>query len=271
LTNSEANRPLQRESAPTLALGGPTLRIVDLDVSLTVRRRGLVRVLERVSFEVGEREFVSVMGPSGCGKSTLLNVLAGFQRPTGGLALYRGVPTLEPGPERGFVFQSPALYPWMTVLGNVLFGPKATGRKAGAKERALELLTEVGLGGFEHHRTYELSGGMQHRVALARTLMNEPDVLLMDEPFAALDSQTRSVMQSLLLSLWERHQSTVVFVTHDIEEALLLADRAVILTQRPASVREIVAITAPRPRRYELVLEPEFIEMRRYVHGLMAK
>jgi NitT/TauT family transport system ATP-binding protein len=249
----------------------PELTVCDLVVEFQAGRRPPVRVLDHVSFDVSRKEFVAVMGPSGCGKSTLLNVLAGFRKPTHGTAEHGDRLIEGPGPERGMVFQAPALYPWMTVLENVLFGPKATGRGHGATDRALQLLEEVGLGGFERHRPYELSGGMKHRAALARTLVNEPPVLLMDEPFAALDAQTRVEMQSLLLSMWERHKSTAVFVTHDIEEGLFLADRVVILTHRPGAVREILTVDAPRPRTADLVLTEDFIQLRKYVRSLMSR
>ena len=162
-------------------------------------------VLSDVNFDVRAREFVAVVGPSGCGKSTLLNLLAGFERPSAGVLLHRGAPIDRPRSERGVVFQIPALYPWLSILENVMFGLKATGRANGAKQRAFAMLDEMGLKGFEGHRPYELSGGMQNRVALARTLVTEPEVLLMDEPFAALDALTRSGMQELLFQVWQRH------------------------------------------------------------------
>jgi ABC-type nitrate/sulfonate/bicarbonate transport system ATPase subunit len=196
-------------------------------------------------------------------------MVAGFSRPLVGAVLHDGEPITRPDWRRGVVFQSPALYPWLSVQSNVLFGPRVRSRMSGAEGQARALLAEVGLEGFEQHFPYELSGGMRHRVALARTLMNEPELLLMDEPFAALDSQTRETMQGLLLDIWQRHRSTVLFVTHDIEEGLLLADRVVVLSQRPASIMAIIDVNIPRPRQYSTVLEPEFIELRARVRNLL--
>jgi NitT/TauT family transport system ATP-binding protein len=231
--------------------------------------RGTVDVLDGLSFGVAPGEFVAVMGPSGCGKSTIVDMVAGFSRPLVGAVLHHGEPITRPDWRRGVVFQSPALYPWLSVQSNVLFGPRVRSRMTGAERQARTLLAEVGLDGFEQHFPYELSGGMRHRVALARTLMNEPELLLMDEPFAALDSQTRETMQGLLLDIWQRHRSTVLFVTHDIEEGLLLADRVVVLSQRPASIMAIIDVNIPRPRQYSTVLEPEFIELRARVRNLL--
>jgi NitT/TauT family transport system ATP-binding protein len=232
-------------------------------------RRGTVNVLDGISFGVARGEFVAVMGPSGCGKSTLVDMVAGFARPLSGEVLHGGAIVRAPDWRRGVVFQSPALYPWLSVKSNVLFGPQVRGRMAGAPEEADALLTEVGLSGFEEYFPYELSGGMRHRVALARTLMNHPELLLMDEPFAALDSQTRETMQALLLDIWQRHRSTVLFVTHDIEEGLLLADRVVVLSPRPASIVSVIDVDIPRPREYATVLEPRFIELRAHVRRLL--
>jgi NitT/TauT family transport system ATP-binding protein len=259
----------ERDPARASAGARAELQLVDVSLERTDDRGTPLQVLDNVSFDVRPQEFVTVMGPSGCGKSTLLEILAGFLAPTHGEALYQQDRISGPSPERGVVFQSPALYPWLTVLDNVLFGPRATGRREGAEERARSLLAEVGLKGFEDMRPYELSGGMRHRAALARTLANEPPVLLMDEPFGALDAQIRTEMQRLLLSVWERHRATVVFVTHDIEEGLLLADRTVILTGRPARVRAIVEVSAPRPRGYDLVFTPEFVRLREEVRELL--
>jgi NitT/TauT family transport system ATP-binding protein len=235
------------------------------------RRYGIVSALHDVNFDVATREFVAVVGPSGCGKTTLLNLLAGFDQPSTGVLLHRGVPITRPRADRGVVFQTPALYPWFSVLENVMFGLKATGRGAGGERRALAILDEMSLRGFAEHRPYELSGGMQHRVSLARTLVTEPEVLLMDEPFAALDAQTRSEMQELLLRLWQRRQSTVVFITHDIEEALLLADRVMILSDRPGTVRHILESDFPRPRSYDVVGTDKFGKLRIRVRSLLER
>jgi NitT/TauT family transport system ATP-binding protein len=196
---------------------------------------------------------------------------AGFLRPDAGQTIWRGRRITGPDPARGFVFQKPQLYPWLDVLGNVMFGPRAMGRSRDSRPFAQQLLVEMGLEGFERHRPYELSGGMQHRVALARTLVNDPDLLLMDEPFAALDAQTREEMQALLLEIWERHQRTVLFVTHDIEEGLLLADRVVILSHRPSTVREIIDVPFGRPRSYGVIHEQRFVDLRRRTRSLLAR
>lgn len=227
-------------------------------------------ILHDFNLEINQGEFVAVMGPSGCGKSTLLNVVAGFERPTRGTVNCNGRVNPGPGADRGVVFQRPTLFPWMSVIENVMFGPKATGKSKGARDRAHEILGEVGLKGYEKRRTYELSGGMQHRVAIARTLVAQPALLLMDEPFGALDAQTRTEMQSLLLDVWQRHRSTVLFVTHDIEEGLLLADRIVILGVRRAGAAAVVDVDIPRPRTYETVMTERFIELRRHVRSVIT-
>lgn len=236
-------------------------------------KSGEVRaILDGVDFSVAPKEFVTVMGQSGCGKTTLMNIVAGFDQPLRGTIELDGRPISGPGPDRGMVFQKAALFPWLTVLENVLFGPRAMGwDQAEAKERARELLEEVGLGGHENYRIYELSGGMQHRVAIARTLVMRPPLLLMDEPFAALDAQTRTEMQTLLLDVCAKHQSTVLFITHDIEEGLLLSDRVIVLGGKPAQIIGTFNVPLARPRPYETVLEPDFIalraEIRQLLHG----
>ncbi len=232
-------------------------------------QREIGNVLQDVSFEIADGEFVAVMGPSGCGKSTLLNLVAGFDHPRSGQLRCFGAEITRPGADRGVVFQKPTLYPWLTVLDNVMFGLKARRAPGEHSTMARQMLMEVGLSGFESYKPYELSGGMQHRVALARTLVNEPRLLLMDEPFAALDAQTRSVMQELVLQIRERHNSSVFFVTHDIEEGLLLADKVVILGGRPSSIKEIVTVDLPRPRGYDIVMSPHFTALRKQVRQLI--
>lgn len=247
------------------------LRVDGVSHSFNDRARGDTQVLDHVSFEVGTGEFVSLVGPSGCGKSTVLMMIAGFLAPNEGRISWSDRPINGPDAERGMVFQKPQLYPWLNVLDNVLFGPKALGREKEAQPIARELISEVGLDGFERHRPYELSGGMQHRVALARTLVNRPPLLLMDEPFAALDAQTREEMQALLLEIWQRHRCTVVFVTHDLEESLLLSDRVLIMGHRPGTIKEEVPVRFARPRDDSLVLDPEFVEMRGRIRAIFRK
>jgi NitT/TauT family transport system ATP-binding protein len=216
--------------------------------------------LSDISLSVADRAFVSILGPSGCGKSTLLYIVGGFVRPTRGVAKMKGRPITGPGPDRGPVFQEFALFPWKSVLGNVMYGPRQQGvRPAEAEAQARALLEMVGLKGFEDFYPKELSGGMKQRVALARTLAYHPEVLLMDEPFGALDAHTRTRLQNDLLNIWERDRKTVLFVTHSVEEAVFLSDKVVMMTRSPGRIRQIVDIDLPRPRRRtELLLDPRY-------------
>ena len=208
-----------------------------------------VRVLGGVSLGIEPSEFLCVLGPSGCGKTTLLNCIAGFLRPSAGRVLIAGAPVEGTPPEVGIVFQEHALFPWFTVRQNVEYGLKVQGVPRGERERvAADFIELVGLHGFEHHYPHQLSGGMKQRVGIARTLVNRPSVLLMDEPFGALDALTREAMQEELLRVWERDRKTVVFVTHSIAEAVFLADRVVVLSPRPGVVRAEVAVAARRLR-----------------------
>jgi ABC-type nitrate/sulfonate/bicarbonate transport system ATPase subunit len=228
--------------------------------------------LQDIDLAVVEREFVALLGPSGCGKSTLLNMVAGFDQPTRGAVRVAGAPIREPSPERGVVFQEPALFPWLSVMQNVVFGPKTRGERADAyRPRAAQILEQMGLKGFEDSYPAELSGGMRQRVGIARVLMLESRVMLMDEPFGALDAQTRSLMQELLLSVWERHHQTVLFVTHDIEEALLLADRVCVMTARPGRIKKSIDVKLPRPRALEITATPEFNALRLEVLALIRE
>jgi ABC-type nitrate/sulfonate/bicarbonate transport system ATPase subunit len=228
--------------------------------------------LQDIGLRVAEREFAAILGPSGCGKSTLLNMVAGFDRPTSGSVRVAGEEITAPSPRRAVVFQEPALFPWLTVMGNVLFGPKTQRQPVGeTRERAAQIIEQVGLQGFEASYPAELSGGMRQRVGIARVLIMQPQVLLMDEPFGSLDAQTRSLMQELLLRVWERHHPTVLFVTHDIEEALLLADRVCVMTARPGRVKKSIEVGIPRPRAIETTTSPEFNALRREVLALLRE
>jgi NitT/TauT family transport system ATP-binding protein len=231
-----------------------------------------VLALQDVSLEVAEHEFTAVLGPSGCGKSTLLNMVAGFDAPTRGAVRVAGEDVAAPSPQRAVVFQEPALFPWLSVMENVVFGPKTQGQPADAyRPRAAQILEQVGLRGFEASYPAELSGGMRQRVGIARVLIMQPQVLLMDEPFGSLDAQTRTLMQELLLQVWERHHQTVLFITHDIEEALLLADRVCIMTARPGRIKKSIEVRIPRPRSIELTTSPEFNALRREVLDLIRE
>ena len=231
-----------------------------------------VLALEDINLSVAEREFVAILGPSGCGKSTLLNMVAGFDRPTRGAVRVEGEEIVDPSPRRGVVFQEPALFPWFSVMENVLFGPKTQGQPAAEyRRRAAQILEQVGLRGFEASYPAELSGGMRQRVGIARVLIMQPQVLLMDEPFGSLDAQTRMLMQELLLQVWERHHQTVLFITHDIEEALLLADRVCVMTARPGRIKKSIDVRIPRPRAIEVTTSPEFNALRREVLALIRE
>ncbi len=231
-----------------------------------------VEALQAIDVAITRNQFAALLGPSGCGKSTLLNMVAGFDAPTRGRALFNGEPVRAPDPRRAVVFQEPALFPWYTVRENLAFGPKTQGLAPGQYEPKVQLFVDqVGLTGFESHYPAELSGGMKQRVGIARVLVMEPEVLLMDEPFGSLDAQTRSVMQELLLAVWERHHQTVLFVTHDIEEALLLADSVFVMTARPGRIKKRLTVDLPRPRALEVTTSPYFNEMKRDVLALIRE
>jgi NitT/TauT family transport system ATP-binding protein len=216
--------------------------------------------LSDISLTIEDGAFVSILGPSGCGKSTLLYIVGGFVNPTQGVAKMRGKAITGPGPDRGPVFQEFALFPWKSVLGNVMYGPRQQGvSHSDAEAQSRALLEMVGLKGFENFYPKELSGGMKQRVALARTLAYHPEVLLMDEPFGALDAHTRTRLQNDLLNIWERDRKTVLFVTHSVDEAVFLSDKVVMMTRSPGRIRKIVDIDLPRPRRRtDLLLDPRY-------------
>src|SRR3982075_980588 len=216
--------------------------------------------LSDISLTIEDGAFVSILGPSGCVKSTLLYIVGGFVSPTEGVARMNGKAIAGPGPDRGPVFQEFALFPWKSVLGNVMYGPRQQGVKhAEAEAQSRALIEMVGLKGFENFYPKELSGGMKQRVALARTLAYHPAVLLMDEPFGALDAHTRTRLQNDLLNIWERDRKTVLFVTHSVDEAVFLSDKVVVMTRSPGRIKQIVDIDLPRPRRRaELLLDPRY-------------
>jgi len=216
--------------------------------------------LDDVSLEVRSGEFVSMVGPSGCGKTTFLTVVDGLLPPTAGRIYLDGKEVREPGPDRAMVFQDASLLPWRTVLGNVLYGLECQKvDRRSALDRARTLIDMVGLSGFEHHYPHELSGGMQQRVNLARALALDPQILLMDEPFASLDAQTRELMQEELLAIWQRAGKTVLFVTHQINEAVYLSDRVIVFSARPGRVKRVIPIEIERPRKLRVKRDPRFL------------
>lgn len=216
-----------------------------------------------VDFEVRDNDFVTILGPSGCGKSTLLRIVAGLDHATSGRVLLDGVPVEGPGADRGMVFQSYTLFPWLTIEQNIRFGLRERGMpEALQKERAAYFIAKVGLRGFEQHFPKQLSGGMQQRTAIARALANDPKILLMDEPFGALDNQTRVLMQELLLGIWEAERKTVLFVTHDIDEAIFMANRVAVFSARPGRIKTELAVDLPHPRHYTIKTSPEFMDLK---------
>jgi len=227
---------------------------------------GGVLALSDIDFEVRDNEFVTVIGPSGCGKTTLLRIIAGLIPYHQGEVSIDSRPVVGPGPERAVVFQSFALLPWADVLGNVTFGLDVRGEaKSESQARAKELIKLVGLEGFEKRLPKELSGGMQQRVGLARALAVNPRILLMDEPFGALDEQTRRLLQEQLLQLWERERKTVIFITHSMEEAVMLGDRVMLMTPRPGRVKEMIDVPLKRPRPRDVEKSPAFVEIKEYL------
>jgi NitT/TauT family transport system ATP-binding protein len=253
-------------------MGAPLIQARDITLVFKSKDREPITALRGFNLEVGKGEFVSIVGPSGCGKSTFLNLLLGLIKPDSGEMTLAGSPISGPGQERAMVFQEFGLLPWRTVRANVELGLElkriASPERA---QRATELITLVGLKDFEHHYPHELSGGMKQRVGLARALATEPEVLLMDEPFAALDAQTRDLMQTELLQIWERTKKTVLFVTHSIEEAAYLSDRVIIMTARPGRAKETLEIRLPRPRDYEMRLTPQFNDIKSRIWDVLKE
>ncbi len=229
-----------------------------------------VLAVDHVDLSMDDGEFLCIVGPSGCGKTTILNMLAGFERPSQGQIALDGNIVDKPGPERVVVFQQPSLFPWMSVFDNVALGlTLREGKKPQHQEKVRAIIDTVGLTGFEKHYPYQLSGGMQQRAAIARALITEPEILLMDEPFGALDAQTRTEMQRFLLSLWERLRPTVLFITHDVEEAIVLADRVVVMTARPGKIASDIPIDLGRPRQWDVSLSPEFLRYKKAVLNIL--
>jgi NitT/TauT family transport system ATP-binding protein len=249
----------------------PKLHATNVRMEYVRRRDGTkVLALEELSLDIGEGEFLSIVGPSGCGKSTFLKVVAGLLRPTGGTVRVDGKEVAGPSPERAMVFQDSSLFPWYTVVQNVAYGLVCGGmKKSLAAERVAPLIEMVGLRGFDRHYPHELSGGMQQRVNLARALAVDPAVLLMDEPFAALDAQTREIMQAELLKIWAQTDKTVLFITHQISEAIYLSDRVIVMSARPGRCLADLAIELPRPRSLEIKHSPEFVAYEQQVWKLL--
>jgi NitT/TauT family transport system ATP-binding protein len=223
---------------------------------------GAMLAIDSISFDLAENSFVSIVGPSGCGKSTLLRMAAGLVQPSRGKIFVRGKPADRPIQNIGMVFQSPVLLPWRTTLGNILFVAEMGGeRVAKHRERAQELMDLAGLSDFERSYPHELSGGMQQRASICRAMLLRPSLILMDEPFGALDVITRERMGFALQTLWDESRNTVLFVTHSITEAVLLSDTVIVMTPRPGRIRDVVAIDLPRPRRSETLLDRHFLEL----------
>jgi ABC-type nitrate/sulfonate/bicarbonate transport system ATPase subunit len=221
------------------------------------------RALEPINLSVGDNDFVTILGPSGCGKSTLLRIVAGLDRPTSGRVILGGREVIGPGADRGMVFQSYTLFPWLTVRENIAFGLRERGIPlADRRKIADRFIHQIGLSDFENHWPKQLSGGMQQRTAIARALANDPKILLLDEPFGALDNQTRALMQEMLLEIWERDQKTVLFVTHDIEEAIFLGNRVIVMSARPGRIKAEIAVDLPHPRSYRIKTTPEFVRLK---------
>ncbi len=222
-----------------------------------------LQALTPVDLAVEANDFITILGPSGCGKSTLLRIVAGLDRPSTGRVLLDGRGVTRPGPDQGMVFQSYTLFPWLTVAQNIAFGLREKGVAENERRDTVAAYIDlVGLKGFENHWPKQLSGGMQQRTAIARALANDPEILLLDEPFGALDNQTRGLMQELLLGIWEREKKTVLFVTHDIEEAIFMASRVVVMSARPGRIKSDFKVELPHPRHYTLKTSPEFSELK---------
>lgn len=233
-------------------------------------RKREIKALDNINLKIEDNEFAVIVGPSGCGKSTLLNIIAGLEPATSGEIVMDGKFIKGPGADRGMVFQSYTLFPWLTVQKNVEFGLTIKGISKKQREQiSFHYLQMVKLENFAHLYPKSLSGGMKQRVAIARALANQPDVLLMDEPFGALDAQTRVVMQELLLKIWEESQKTIIFITHDIDEAIFLADKIYVMTRLPGRIKQEIKVDLPRPRDHQIMVTPEFMDLKKQVVELI--
>lgn len=274
--NDTLDLPDYRAQSPEVAARFATIRQrpIKLEVRGLSKRfhgdQGDVTILHDISFSVHRREFISIIGPSGCGKSTLIRILAGLETISGGEALLDGQPVRGPGRERGMVFQGYTLFPWLTVKKNVMFGLEVAGRSGPAVEsEALEWINLVGLSHVANAYPSQLSGGMKQRVAIARALANQPQILFMDEPFGALDAQTRCQMQHYLLQIWRNVDVTILFVTHDLDEAIYLSDRILVLKARPGEIQELIEVPVPRPRDVEQFISPSFLAVKNRLEHLI--
>ena len=248
------------------------LQAIDLTKIFDDGKKGPVTAIDRVNLEVRDGEFVMIVGPSGCGKTTLINILGGLNTATSGEVLLDGKSVEGPGADRGMVFQGYSLFPWLTVQKNVEFGLKMKKMpKAQRAAQAKKFIDLVGLTGFENALPKQLSGGMKQRVAIARTLANEPEILLMDEPFGALDAQTRVVMQELLADISKKTKTTILFITHDIDEAVLLGDRIYVMSRRPGTIREVLDVNIPGVRSHESLVLPEFLATKKKIMDMLWK
>ena len=255
--------PTQQRSTEANSTRQTAIQINDASVVFE-GRKGQTIAVDRVSLQVTTGEFVCLLGPSGCGKSTLLNAIAGFQQLHSGAVLVAGREVTGPGPDRAVVFQQPNLFPWKSVRSNIAHGPRMAGQsKAEAHANADDLIDMVGLKRFADAYPHQLSGGMQQRVSIARALATRPSILLMDEPFGALDAQTRTVMQENLLRLWSQISATILFVTHDIEEAILLADRVLVMSAGPGRILREIKVDLSRPRTIDIAVDPKFSALKR--------
>ncbi|HVE15726.1 MAG TPA: ABC transporter ATP-binding protein [Chthoniobacterales bacterium] len=282
MSSSNLTLPDYREQSTEVA--ARFQRIAERPVILSVRDlektyttdAGRHVVFDHLSLDIRRREFITVIGPSGCGKSTFIRIVAGLDEATGGDVLLDGKSVTGPGPDRGMVFQGYTLFPWLTVKRNVMFGLQARGKSmATAESEARSWLDMIGLAKFENAYPHELSGGMKQRVAIARALANEPRILLMDEPFGALDAQTRCKMQGYLQQIWRKVDVTILFITHDLDEAIYLSDRILVLGTNPGGVREIIENPVPRPRNVSQFISPEFLSLKarldELIHGPAAE
>ena len=270
MSPSEIKLPDYRELAPAVAARFQKIRQRPVILSIRDLKKSFGTngsthtVFDHLTINIHRREFICAVGPSGCGKSTLARIVAGLDEASGGEVLLDGQAVAGPGPDRGMVFQGYTLFPWLTVRSNVMFGLQMSGKAAStAESEAREWLDMVGLSKFENSYPHELSGGMKQRVAIARALANNPRILIMDEPFGALDAQTRAQMQAYLLQIWKKVDVTILFITHDLDEAAFLSDRILVMGTNPGGVREFIENPVPRPRSVEQFISPEFLALKK--------